>query len=157
MDRASRNPEKSPKLTFRTDFDPTLPRDLRNVVIATTGSVRNQSRYIIGVLRENVDRQNERLAGGIFGQVPESAHKQETWIYEKAKELANARLALAKDYVPSVIQDDFVSAYNRFRKKELSLESDIRSFADRHRLDNEQLYYIRVQLVNGRYDHYLGK
>lgn len=139
------------------DSDQTLRRDLRNVLIATTGSVRNQSRYITRVLRENVDRQNERLAEGIFGQIPESVHKQKTRIYEKAKELANARLALAKDYIPSVIQDDFLSAYNRFRKKELSLESDIRSFADRHRLDSEQIYYIRIQLVNGRYDYYLGK
>jgi hypothetical protein len=157
MDRDFRNTKKSPKLTFGLDSDPALQRDLRGVVIATTGSIRNQSRYITRVLRENVDRQNERLAEGIFGQIPESVSKHKTRIYEKAKELANARLVLAKDYIPSIVQDDFLSAYNRFRKKELSLESDIRSFADRHRLDSEQIYYLRVQLVNGRYDYYLGK
>jgi len=157
MDSTSKNSEKYPKLTFRTVFDPTLHRDLRNVAIATTGSVRNLSRYITEVLREHVDKQNEKLAVGIFGQMPEPVNKQKIRIYEKAKELANAKLVLAKDYIPSVIQDDFLSAYNRFRKKELSLESDIRSFADLHHLDSEQLYDIRVQLVNGRYDYYLGK
>lgn len=157
MGGVSRNGEKSPKLTFRTVFDPTLPRDLTNVVIATTGSVRNLSRYATQVLREHVDKQNERLAGGIFGQIPEPVNKQKTQIYEKAKELANARLDLAKNYIPSMIQEDFLYAYNKFRKRELSLESHIRSFADRNRLDSEQLYQIRVWLINGRYDCYLGK
>lgn len=157
MGGVSGNWEKSSKLTLRTVFDPTLPRDLTNVVVANTGSVRNLSRYTIQVLREHVDRQNERLAGGIFGQVPESAYKHKTRIYEKARELTNARLALARDYIPTVIQDDFLSAYNRFRRKELSLESYIRSFANRHRLGSEEIYYIRIQLVNGRYDYYLGK
>jgi len=157
MGGVSRDGEKSPKMTFRTVFDPALPRDVNRVVIATTGSIRNQSRYITQVLREHIDKQSVRLAGGIFGQMPEPVDKQKTRIYEKAKELANARLALARDYIPSVIQEDFLSAYNTFRMKELSLESDIRSFADRNRLDTEQIYYLRVQLVNGRYDYYLGR
>lgn len=157
MGSVPRDRKKSPKLTLRTVFDPTLRQDLTTAVVATTGSVRNLSRYAVQVLREHVDRQNKRLSGGVFVQTPEPVNKQKTWIYEKARELANARLELAKDYVPSIIQEDFLSAYNRFRKKELSLESYIRSFADRNRLDSEQLYCLRVQLVNGRYDYYLGK
>jgi hypothetical protein len=157
MGGVSRNGEKSPKMTFRAVFDPSLPHDVNKLVMATTGSIRNQSRYVTQVLREHVDKMNVKLAGGIFGQIPEPLDRQKTRIYEKAKELANARLALARDYIPSIIQEDFLSAYNTFRMKELSLESDIRSFADRNRLDTEQIYYLRVQLVNGRYDYYLGK
>lgn len=147
----------SNKMTVRTDSDPDLPDLLRQLVIKTTGSIKNFSQYCMQVLRKDFDRQSEKLYKGSLGKLPEPLEKELKEIYLQQREIAAEKLKLAERYLGPVARDDFLRDHNELRNMEISLQRNIRSLCCQYGLSPEKSHDVSVQLLNEKYDTYLER
>jgi len=147
----------SNKMTIRTDSDLDLPDLLRQLVIKTTGSIKNFSPHCMEALRKDFDTQSEKLYKGSLGKLPEPLEKELKEIYRQQREIAAEKLKMAEKYLGPVARDGFLKDHNELRNREIALQRNIRSLCYQHGLGPEQSHEVSVQLLNEKYDTYLER